>query len=213
MVKKAGQEAIDALNLYPYDVDEAIALLDADGWTLEEGAAVRSKDGQELTINWVRPETSEVADLLESMLTENFAKAGIGLTVTKMSYEDLSAAYYRQTDRSEYDMFFLGSNFGMTFNAYPAVSTEAAYQGAWNTTAIADEELEALALDMNRTKPGETKAYTEKWLAFQTRWVEDLPMVPLYSNEYADLFTEHLQNYRPDTHFSWAAAILDAYVK
>ena len=66
---------------------------------------------------------------------------------------------------------------------------------------------------MNRTKPGETKAYTEKWLAFQTRWVEDLPMAPLYSNEYADLFTEHLQNYRPDTHFSWAAAILDAYVK
>ena len=41
----------------------------------------------------------------------------------------------------------------------------------------------------------------------------DLPMAPLYSNEYADLFTEHLQNYRPDTHFSWAAAILDAYVK
>ena len=213
MVKKAGQEAIDALNLYPYDVDEAIALLEADGWTLEEGASLRTKDGQELTVNWVRPETSEVADLLESMLTENFAKAGIGLTVTKMSYEDLSAAYYRQTDRSEYDMFFLGSNFGMTFNAYPAVSTEAAYQGAWNTTAIADAELEALALDMNRTKPGETKAYTEKWLAFQTRWVEDLPMAPLYSNEYADLFTEHLQNYRPDTHFSWAAAILDAYVK
>lgn len=213
MVKKAGQEAIDALNLYPYDVDEAIALLEADGWTLEDGASLRTKDGQELTINWVRPEISEVADLLESMLTENFAKAGIGLTVTKMSYEDLSAAYYRQTDRSEYDMFFLGSNFGMTFNAYPAVSTEAAYQGAWNTTAIADAELEALALDMNRTKPGETKAYTEKWLAFQTRWVEDLPMAPLYSNEYADLFTEHLQNYRPDTHFSWAAAILDAYVK
>ena len=179
MVEKAGQEAIDALNLYPYDVDEAIALLEADGWTLEDGASLRTKDGQELTINWVRPEISEVADLLESMLTENFAKAGIGLTVTKMSYEDLSAAYYRQTDRSEYDMFFLGSNFGMTFNAYPAVSTEAAYQGAWNTTAIADAELEALALDMNRTKPGETKAYTEKWLAFQTRWVEDLPMAPL----------------------------------
>lgn len=211
MIKQIGKDKLEKkLNLYPYDVDAAIALLEEDGWLLEDGAQVRTKDGTELVINWVRPEVSEVADALEAMLTENFAKAGIGLNVTKMTYEELSKYYYRQEDRSEYDMFFLASNFGLTFNAYPAVALAPEMQGVWNTTAIADPELEALANDMNATKNGYLDSYAEKWLAFQEKWVDDLPMVPLYSNEYSDLFSTAIEDYKPKTHYSWASAILYA---
>ena len=214
MTRQIGEKKIkETLNLYPYDVDAAIALLEEDGWVLEDGAKVRTKDGAELVINWVRPEVSEVADALEAMLTENFEKAGIGLNVTRMTYEELSKYYYRQSDRSEYDMFFLASNFGLTFNPYPAVALAPEMQGIWNTTAIADPELEALANDMNATKNGYLDEYAGKWLKFQQKWVEDLPMVPLYTNEYSDLFTDSLEDYKPRTYFSWGVSILYANLR
>ena len=212
MVDEIGTDVLEEkLNLYAYDVDAAIELLEADGWTLEEGADIRTKDGTQLVIHWVRPEVSEIADGIEALITDSFAQAGIGLEVTKMSFEDLLKYYYRQEDRSEYDMFFLANNFGLTFDAYPAVSTAEEYQGVNNTTAIADEELEALALDMNKTRSYLTSEYEQKWLKFQEKWVEDLPMVPLYTNKYVDVFDSSIKNYHPRMRYSWAFAILYAY--
>ncbi len=209
MVEEIGEETLEeTLNLYPYDTDAAIALLEEDGWTLEDGAQIRTKNGEELTIHWVRPEVSEIADGIEAMLTQNFAAAGIGLEITKLPYEDLLKYYYRQEDRSEYDMFFLATNFGLTFNAYPAVATAEEYQGVTNTTAIADPELEALALDLNNTKHNHASEYVQKWLKFQQQWVEDMPMAPLYSNEYADIFDASIKGYHPSLRYSWAFAIL-----
>lgn len=63
---------------------------------------------------------------------------------------------------------------------------------------------------MNATKNGYLDSYAEKWLAFQEKWVDDLPMVPLYSNEYSDLFSTAIEDYKPKTHYSWASAILYA---
>lgn len=209
MVEAVGEDVLEEkLNLYPYDVDAAIALLEEDGWVLEDGAEVRTKDGESLVIHWVRPENSEVADGLEAMLTENFAKAGIGLEVTKMPFEELLDYYYRKADRSEYDMFFLATNFGLTFNAYPAVATAEEYQGVANTTAIADEELEALARDLSNTRHNRRSKYVSKWLAFQEQWVEDLPMAPLYTNVYVDIFNSTIRGYHPSMRYSWAFAIL-----
>ena len=70
---------------------------------------------------------------------------GAGLTVTEMPYDEMSRCYYRQDDRSEYNLFFLASNFGLVFNPAPAVSADAAHQGVYNTTGIADAALEAAA--------------------------------------------------------------------
>ena len=40
----------------------------------------------------------------------------------------------------------------------------------------------ALAMDMRRTDSGDTLAYCRKWVAFQERFQEIEPVIPIYSN-------------------------------
>ena len=53
--------------------------------------------------------------------------------------------------------------------------------------------------------------YEQKWLTFQARFNEMLPTMPIYSNVYFDFHTDWLQNYRPNSYYSWPIAILYAY--
>lgn len=215
------QEALDELAIYEYDPEAAVRLLVKDGWTrnaqgekYESGVRYRKNDAGELEaleLSWAKAEGTGLSDLLEAMLVENFAKVGIGLTIQVMPFSDVLKHYYRQEERT-YNMFNLATNFTMVFDPYYTFDTDDMYQGVFNTTGIKDEELMQLAKDMRKTKIGDDVGYLQKWFAFQERWVEVLPMVPLYSNVYFDFSRPDLQNYYPNSHFSWAASVLYSYI-
>ena len=57
---------------------------------------------------------------------------------------------------------------------------------------------------------GDTGDYLERWFAFQQRWVEVLPMIPLYGNVYFDFTRPDLYGYQINTHWGWSSAILYA---
>ncbi|MDL2318105.1 hypothetical protein LJC74_03295 [Eubacteriales bacterium OttesenSCG-928-A19] len=76
-----------------------------------------------------------------------------------------------------------------------------------NTSGLRDTELMELARDMRDTHPQNDREYIEKWLAFQARWIELMPMVPLYTNIYYDFYTDAVQGYNIDLYSSWALAI------
>lgn len=63
----------------PYDTAQATRELDAAGWTLEQGAAVRHKNGQPLSIELVFLGTSALQKSLAEALQGELAKVGIQL--------------------------------------------------------------------------------------------------------------------------------------
>jgi len=213
--------SIDSLIPRSLDLEKARTLLIEDGWTLNaQGDAyaegqdkVRFKrvdgDLMALSLNWAKLPGSAAAELLEQMLTENFAKVGIALTVTEVPFAEMLKCYYRQTART-YDMFYLATNFEEVFDPYLNFNTADEYQGARNTTGLRDEALMGLAKDLRETEPGDLLGYCQKWLKFQLRWGELMPMVPLYSNIYFDFFDPGLVGYEPSAHLNWASAILYA---
>ncbi len=67
-----------------------------------------------------------------------------------------------------------------------------------------------LAVNMTKQQPGNRDAYLNNWMAFQEYWVEVLPMIPLYSNTYHDLFTSDLLGYFPQFYWNWGTAVLYA---
>ena len=48
-------------------------------------------------------------------------------------------------------------------------------------------------------------------VAFQQRYNEVLPTIPIYSNIYYDFFNQYLQNYYITGQVTWSQAILPAY--
>jgi hypothetical protein len=65
---------------------------------------------------------------------------------------------------------------------------------------------------MRQTEPGNLLGYCQKWLAFQQRFAEVKPMIPLYSNVYFDYFPTILHNYYPSGTATWTEAVLSAYL-
>lgn len=206
-----------------YDLSAAKALLTEDGWTLNErGEAYeegtdrvryrRDEAGEleALMIRWAKSENSGVADWLAEELSGPFAEVGIGLEITEMPFAQMQKHYYRQGGR-EYNMFFLSNNFNYIFDPYYDFNTAEVYQGMINTTGLVDEELMERAWALRETLPQEIHAYAVKWMAFQERFAEMMPMVPLYSSIYYDFFGNDVQGYNAAQYSGWAFALPYTY--
>ena len=220
-----GKDAIANLNKYEYSTQNAAYLLYEDGWTRDTtyekyslGNGIRAKvfDGDEnataLELHFARPSDNQAADIVENQLTKACKAVGIELKVTEMSMSELLSYYYRQQDRSEYDLFFLATNFTSVFDPYYNYHTDDAYQGVYNRSGLKDEKLMQLAQDMRETASGDSAAYLAAWEAFITYWQEAMPAVPLYSNNYYDLYSEKLTGYEIASNWSWGQAIISAQI-
>ncbi len=212
------------LSTYTLNLNGARELLTKDGWVLNaDGSAYDEKIGgiryrkdkagviEELVVRFARPDDSLAADAVERMLSENLPKAGIRVDSATLPFDELLRQYYRQTERA-YDLYFTATNFDLVFDPYFTFHTGDAYQGTANTTGLRDAKLMQLADEMRQTKVNDKQAYVEKWLQFQQRFVELLPVIPLYSNIYYDFFAPDLQNYRINASWSWASTILYSYI-
>lgn len=199
---------------YTLNTAQAAKLLDGDGWKLNaDGVREKSVNGETVTpaLTLICPAGNAAAQLLESTLAANLESAGIALTIEEVPFTELLNIYYRKTAR-ECDMIYLASNFDLVFDPALTFDAEDAAIGRTNRTGIADEKLAKLAADLNRTEPGDVAGYLNKWVAFQARFAEVLPAMPVYSNVYYDFYTKRLQNYDIRMNESWAKAIVGAYL-
>ena len=81
---------------------------------------------------------------------------------------------------------------------------------SWSYTGFEDPELYRLAVDMRMTEPEDILGYVQKWIAFQNRFNEQLPILPIYSNVYFDFYTSELHNYAVSENVSWTSRVTDA---
>ena len=225
---KAAWEALslDDVPVYNLDVQAAADLLASDGWTLNRDGGefnpetddVRCKeiDGQlvALDLRLIYPEGNRIGDSLQAAFADHLKEAGINLTLEALPMQDLLREYYRQNGARSMDMIYLATNFDLVFDPSRTFkpSTPDDLNEAANTTGIADQQLYDLAVAMRTTEQGDTLSYTQKWVEFQKRFAEVLPLIPVYSNVYFDFHTTMLQNYNIAANTTWGQAIVEAYL-
>ena len=204
-------------------IDKANALLDSAKWTLNrEGETyrpgiddVRCKMVDDelvaLDLTMMYPEGNHIVDTIQENFIDNLNACGIQLTLVPTPMQDLFKSYYRETERTT-DMIYLATNFHVIVDPSITYSTDDSVgHQIWNNTYSDDEDLYYRAVDMRRTDPGDIYDYVGKWIAFQERYNEVLPTIPIYSNVYFDFYTSQLQNYHITAHVTWTQAILEAY--
>ncbi len=227
------------LTEYTVDLDKANTLLNDAGWTYNrEGGAyqpgvddVRCKkqaDGTflPLDLKMMYPEGNHIVELMQeagkeinpvegkdwtSNFVDNLARVGIKLEFVPMPMTELLQSYYRQTERTT-DMIYLATNFHVIVDPSITYSTDKTKNHQiWNNTYSDDEDLWYRAKNMRETEPGDVFEYVSKWVAFQNRYNEVLPTIPIYSNIYYDFYNKYLQNYYITGQVTWSQAILPAY--
>lgn len=221
----AGWDALTMENIptYAFDLEAATALLVEDGWTLNRDGGefdpevddVRCKeiDGEQvaLELTLIYPEGNAIAEGLQTTFADNLAQVGIQLTLEALPMTELLDVYYRNVER-DCDMIYLATNFATVFEPSSTYNPADAYQGSSNRSGIVDEELYQLAVDMRQTEPGDVLTYCQKWVAFQERWAEVLPAIPVYSNVYFDFYTNTLHDYAVSSNLTWTQAVVGSYL-
>lgn len=213
--------SLNSIGLCARDPERAAALLDEAGWNLNgEGSPF---DPAVDSLRWRQTESgleplelrlayalgSAAGEALESALVDDLRAVGIGLTVEAIPMAELLPQYYR-TRESDYDMFFLATNFDLVYDPSANFSLSENGEHVWMTGGIADEALWEAAVAMRRTEPGDLLNYAARWLTFQQRFAQVLPAIPVYSNSYYDFYPAALQGYEPAAAISWPQAMIPA---
>lgn len=215
--------SLDDIETYAQDPEKGIQLLNNAGWNLNENGEafrpetdkVRYKKTEEglvpLQLTLAYAKGSAADSVLENELVQSLAEAGIELKVEAIDADDLMDQYYHLKD-VQYDMFFLATNFDTLYD--PSLSFILNEEGkhVWRTSALEDEELWELTVEMRRTEPGDMLTYCTRWLEFQKRFMQDLPLLPVYSNVYYDFFPLVLHGYDIAEQISWPQGIIGAYL-
>ena len=211
-LKEWEELSLDGLNDYAVDTAKAAQLLAADGWAKNaDGILTKWVNWEQTTLSLTMayPEGNKIADYFEEYVIPNLKEVGIELTLKPVAMKDIWAIAYADGDR-DVDMFYHPSNFDLLFDAAPYFSVQNGNTGAWNFSRQTDAELYRRALAMRETEPGDVLGYMQKWVSFQERVNEQLPIIPIYGNVYFDFYTDQLHDYDIEQSVTWGEAILGA---
>ncbi len=192
---------IDVANDY---LDESEWIYEADGTTpfdrtkaTEDGSYIRhNAAGETLTINHLGQD-NVLTDIIEIQYSANAPLAGIDFNLDKGEWSAVLTNYYdayKLGDDRIYDTFNLATNFSSVFDRYYTWHSD--FLGtSINKPQLSDEILDELIIEMRSTDPDDKEGYLDAWLAYQVRFNELMPQVPLYSNEYYDMAHVFVDNY------------------
>lgn len=221
----AAWEAVnmDDIRVYEQDLESAVHLLDSVGWNLNregepfdpEKDDVRCKDVdgelKALELKMICPEGSSLNQYLDASFIEPMASIGIRVEVETLPMADLQQLYYRHEAR-DCHMIMLATNFDIVFDPSITFMPDGEAVNHYNPTAIADEELYRLALDMRHTASDDVLGYCRKWVDFQRRFQEVVPVISIYSNVYTDFYPAALHGYDIASNITWSQAVIGAYL-
>ncbi len=184
---------------------------DADGTYLWEG--------KELTLNLAI--TSAWTDAINLTLTKEVQdKFGMQINVDSMDWSIMANNLYGNSPLSErkYHMFTGGTSYNLEYDPYDSWSSTKILPfgkgSSSNTTRyVADEKLlDEIRFSNPSTEEG-TANYKAKWRKWIVEVNEELPLLPLYSNNYYDAYTNKVENFETNALWQWPFAIIKADFK
>lgn len=188
-----------------FNLDRANDFLDQTEWVFEadgttpfdrakandQGTYMRYNSAREMLVIHHLSASTSVGGAIESETLKNSPMIGMKYEVTHGDWNDLLDNYYYGYDLGAdryYHAFNLAANFTATPDPYWD-GWHSSLLGTWMApTQYATPELDAIVMEMRSLDPSETERHADLWVEFQVEWQKGLPQIPLYSNEYFDIF-------------------------
>lgn len=202
-----GKKKVDGLVEYTYDLDQANKLLDEAGW-VKGSNGIREKDGQKLEIKFMATAENSVLDTLLPMIQKSWKEIGVDLKTTTVDFNTLTATLPNDAKLGEWNAYFLATGYtGVadtdSNNNYGSDKDGKPY--ADNYARIVDEELNGYLNAGYRTS--DAKVSTQNYLKAMERANELIPYLPLYANNYFDLYSNRVKGLETSPVHTWSLAM------
>lgn len=206
------EKANDELDASPYKFEsDGVTPYDPSKATATNGYYRYDANKNKLFINHFSA-SKEVGDVILLQLEANAWKVGLEFKYSLGEFSTLLDHYYYGSSKSEenltYHSFNLATNFYSDYDPY--WSWHSSLSGTTNNPGgTEDAEIDRITVLMQQLDKTETEKFKEYFVEFVDRWNEILPNIPLYSNEYFDVFNVRVKGLKSTPVWSWAKDICD----
>ncbi|MBU5425809.1 hypothetical protein KQI41_05225 [Tissierella pigra] len=188
------------LNLYEYNKDKAIELLEASGWKL--GAdGIREKDGKKLAFKWHSYQEALWSTKITALAAEQWKQIGVDCEIVLMDFNSLSTLISDPGNKDKYDMW----NMAWGLGADPDMSgvySKTLFPPGNNRGYFDNEKIEQLMKD-GVVEFDETKR-KEIYQELAREFNEELPYLYIYIRMSPWLVNKRVKNFNPSEFIYWS---------
>lgn len=202
-----GKKKIDGLTNYTYDLDKANQILDEAGW-VKGSDGIRTKDGQRLEIKFLASAENPVLDTLLPMVQKSWKEIGAEVKTNTVDFNTLIAMVPNDDNLKDWNVFFMATGYtGVadtdSINNYGSDKNGKAYPD--NYSRIADEDLNKYLTAGYKT--ADSKVSQENFLKAMERANDLSVYLPLYGNQYFDLYNTRVKGLETGPVHTWSQAM------
>ena len=199
---------IDKANEY---LDQSTWIYEADGSTpfdvskAGENYLRHNAAGEPLVIQHAAANAA-IGAVLEIEFLKNTPLVGMKYNFDNPDFDIILNEWYTgmtlPDEERTYSTFSMGTGFPATYDPYFYYHTDWIVP-YFNSSGVSDEKLDELLVAMRQTNPEDKAGFADIWLEYQIRWNEILPSLPLYSNEYFDLYNTTIKSIQNSPYRDW----------
>lgn len=212
---------------WKYEVD-GVTLFDVSKATLESNYYRHNAQCDVLEIHSFQTESGYVRPTrYEKSLIDSMELTGVKYEITIGDYLTLLDHYYYsyelEPNERKYHLFFLADNFKVAYDPYNSWHSD--WIGSWQNAnqledsvdnpnaplEVGEKTLDELTVLMRVVEAGDFDAYLILWRAYQLRWNKLSPDIPVFSNQYYNVFDVNLKGVETTPFWDWTAQINDMY--
>ncbi|WP_290172324.1 ABC transporter substrate-binding protein [uncultured Dubosiella sp.] len=203
-----GEEKLDGLRTFDYDLDKAKQVLEDAGWKV--GAdGIREKDGQKLTVKFLLSEGNSVLDMLIPIIQKSWKEIGVDLKQNTVDFNTLLDTVTPGSGDNDWNVFFMATSYTGVENAdsnYNLMSGDPN-----NYAGLKDEKLDA-ELKAGRSTMNEEQSVENYKKAMITE-NELVPYLPIYGTELFNIYAKNVKLTETGPVRSWAQALDSAEIE
>lgn len=202
-----GEKKVSGLVDYNYDLDKAKQILEDAGWKVGSNG-IREKDGQKLEVKFMASAENSVLDTLLPMVQKSWKEIGVDVQTTTLDFNTVINNLPDDSKLGDWNVYFLAMGYTGVADTDSNLNYGSDKSGkpyADNYARIVDEELNKY-LDAGY-KTSDEKVSEENYLKAMERASTLVPYLPLYGNNYFDLYNTRVKGLETGPVHTWSQAM------
>ncbi|MEF2782664.1 MAG: ABC transporter substrate-binding protein [Clostridium sp.] len=202
-----GEQEVKGLVEYTYDLDKANQILDDAGW-VKGSDGIRSKDGERLVVKFMASAENSVLDTLLPMVQKSWKEIGVDVQTTTLDFNTVLSTLTDDSKLGEWSCFFLATGYTGVADTDANLNYGSDQDGkpySDNYSRVVDEELNGYLNAGYKT--ADAKVSEEAYLKAMIRANELVPYLPLYGNQYFDLYNTRVKGLETGPVHTWSLAM------
>lgn len=166
----------DEIKIYDFALEHANNILEAEGWTDEDGDGIREKGEEKLEIELITTELKELQQVA-NLLQEQWSKIGAQINVKILNIGEIQQEHIRPR---EYQALLFGEVLGLDPDPFSFWHSSQKKDPGLNLALYDNSKVDKLLKDARQELDPEIRL--TKYKEFQQQVIEDMPVVFLYSS-------------------------------